>query len=102
MLGENVGELWDVYNKDREKLSKSHTRGDGTRLLPGEYHLVVSVAIFNDKGELLIQKRHKCKRVSPGKWDISAGGSAIRGEDSKAAAIRETKEEIGVDIQLNA
>ncbi len=96
-------ELWDVYDVNRAKTGKTIRRGDFTRvLLEGEYHLIVHVCIFNSNGEMLIQKRQAGKRGWPGYWDLSAGGSAVSGEMSQAAAARETREEIGYSVDLGA
>ena len=53
--------------------------------------------IKNAEGKLLIQKRADHLEWAPGFW-ATTGGSAISGEDSRTAAIRETKEELGLDI----
>ena len=66
-----------------------------------KYHLIVHVCIFNTAGQMLIQKRAHRKRAWPDLWDISAGGSAVAGEDSFQAAERETKEELGLLIDLS-
>ena len=50
---------------------------------------------------MLIQKRAHRKRAWPDLWDISAGGSAVAGEDSFQAAERETQEELGLSIDLS-
>lgn len=63
---------------------------------PALLHKVVHVLVFNDAGELLLQKRSMNKDVAPGKWDTSVGGHVSPGEDLKAAALREMKEELGV------
>lgn len=62
----------------------------------GDYHLVVHVCIFNSKGEMLIQQRQPFKTGWSNMWDISVGGSAVAGDTSIAAAVRETSEEIGL------
>ncbi len=36
------------------------------------------------------------KEIYPGKWEIGAGGSAIKGEDKIQAVLREIKEETGI------
>lgn len=91
-------EIWDLIDAQRRPTGETAQRGS---VLPqGRYHLVVNVVIFNEKDEMLIQQRHACKDSYPGLWDISAAGSALAGEDSHQAAVRETKEEIGVDIDL--
>lgn len=96
--GENINEIWDLYDHNRNKTWKTHRRGD--MLKPGEYHLVVHVCIFNSKNQLLIQRRQPWKRGWPNMWDVTVGGSAIAGDDSQSAAMRETKEEIGLELDL--
>ena len=65
-------------------------------LAPGEYHLVVEIWLRNSKGEVLLTKRHPEKHYG-GLWECT-GGSVLAGEESLTAAIREVKEEIGVDL----
>ena len=92
-------EYWDIYDENRNKTGRIHRRGD--EMQSGDYHLVIHVCIFNSKNELLIQRRHPDKIGWPGIWDISAAGSALQGEDSRMAAIREVKEELGIEINLD-
>ena len=92
-------EYWDIYDENRNKTGRIHRRGDGMQ--SGDYHLVIHVCIFNSKNELLIQRRHPNKIGWPGMWDISAAGSALQNEDSRMAAIREVKEELGIEINLD-
>lgn len=89
-----MAELWDLYDKDKNKLNKVVKRGD--KLKEDEYHLVVNAWIKNDKGEFLISRRSKNK-PHPLMWE-STGGSCLFGEDSLQGAIREVKEELGIDI----
>ena len=63
---------------------------------PALLHKVIHVLVFNDAGELLLQKRSLSKDVAPGKWDTSVGGHVAPGEDLLAAALREMQEELGV------
>ncbi len=49
--------------------------------------------------EVLLQKRSLTKAQKPGMLDISAAGHVDAGESSLDAAVRETKEEIGLAIQ---
>jgi len=98
-IGEKSDELWDLYDRDRNLTGRTHRRGDP--LGEDEYHLVVHVCIFNDKGELLIQKRQPWKTGWPDMWDLSVGGSATVGDDSRRAAQREALEELGVKLDLS-
>ncbi|PMC33898.1 DNA mismatch repair protein MutT [Bacillus sp. UMB0899] len=91
-------ELWDLYDFNRKKINKTHKRG--IPLLEGEYHIVVHVWIRNKKGEILVTKRHPDK-THPNLWECT-GGSILAGEESLEGALREVKEEIGIDlIKLN-
>lgn len=54
------------------------------------------VLVFNSSGELALQKRAAHDSSYPLHWDFSAAGGIDKGEDPKAAAIRELQEEIGV------
>lgn len=59
-------------------------------------HPVVHMHVFNQKGELLLQKRADHKETQPGKWDSAVGGHVGWGESLKQALSRETLEEIGL------
>ncbi len=88
-------EIWDLYTEKREMIGKTHIRGDE---LPDElYHLVVHVWIRNSRGEYSISRRSADRPKFPLFYEC-VGGSAITGETSLDAAIREAKEEIGVDL----
>lgn len=89
-------EIWDIY--DRNGLNTGRTIERGAQCQNGEYHKAVHVCLFNSKGSLLIQKRTANKEAWPGLWDVSSGGSVLSGEESRDAAGRETKEELGVEI----
>ena len=91
-------EVLDLYTKDRIKTGKTMIRGG--KQPKDTYRLVVHVCIFNKDGQMLIQQRQPFKSGWPNMWDFSAGGSVISGEDSSKAAVREVKEELGVDISL--
>jgi|YNPMSStandDraft_1061717.scaffolds.fasta_scaffold06382_2 isopentenyldiphosphate isomerase/intracellular septation protein A len=62
-------------------------------------HPVIHLHIFNDKGELFLQKRGKLKLVMPEKWDTSVGGHILWGESIEQTIKRETKEELGFNIE---
>jgi 8-oxo-dGTP diphosphatase len=91
-------EVWDVLDANGVKTGKTAIRG--IPMLPGEFHLVVDVWVKNLNGKYLISKRASTK-PSPGMWETT-GGSALTGEDGLAAAIREVKEEVGIDLTPGA
>lgn len=88
-------EIWDLYDENRELLGKDHVRGE--QLPIDGYHLVVHVWIRNSKGEYLISQRSANRPTFPLMWEC-VGGSVVKGEDSLLGAIREAKEEVGVDL----
>lgn len=91
-------ELWDVYDADRNPTGRTMVRGGVRR--PGELHLVIHVCIFDARGRMLIQQRQTFKEGWPNLWDITVGGSALAGENSRQAAEREVREELGLKIDL--
>lgn len=66
----------------------------------GALRQVVHVCLFDDSGRMLIQKRAACKEVWPNLWDVSVAGSVVAGESPREGAVRETREELGLHIDL--
>ena len=91
-------ELLDIYDENRNKTGEAFVRG--TPLKPGQYRLVVHIVIFNSKGEMLIQQRTPTKDTDPNLWDVTVGGCATAGDDSRSAAHRELLEELGLNIDF--
>ena len=101
-------ELWQVFAKNGEPI-----KGEGWNSALGNPEVsgsdkIVGVAIvflyrFSKAGELefLWQKRSERVDRYPGDYDISAGGHINLGETLVEAAIRETKEEIGVEVEAD-
>lgn len=87
-------EIWDLYDRER-RLIGEHVRG--TELPEGGYHLVVHVWVRSDDERYLMTRRSRRKATCPLMWEC-VGGSAFKGEDSLTAALRETKEEIGLEF----
>lgn len=92
-------EVWDIYNENREKTGKTIIRGE--EMQEGDFHQVVHVWIMNEEGHFLIQRRQPWKIGWSNMWDCAAAGSALTGETSEMAAIREVKEELGIDLQMS-
>lgn len=93
--GQKASELFDVVN-ERNEVTGQLTRGEvHARGLP---HRAVHVFVINSRGEVFLQKRSHLKDVSPLKWDSSAAGHLDAGESYADCAIREVREENGIEI----
>ncbi len=64
-------------------------------------HRAVHILLFNQAGELFLQKRSPWKDRHPSVWDSSAAGHVDAGEDYDEAAERELREELGVEAALH-
>ena len=84
----------DIFNKRREKLEKIRERG---KLDNNEYSISVHVWLL-EEDKLWIQQRSNENILFPKLWEQS-GGWVLTGETSLRAVKRETKEELGLDIQ---
>ena len=94
-------EYWDIYDDERNKIGKTIARSNRDELSDNENHIAMHVAIFNSKGEMLLQRRSMKKQDDPGKWDFSSRGSILMGETSQDGAHRETLEELGIDYDFS-
>ena len=89
-------EIWDLYDARRNATGETIQRGQ--TLPEGRYHLVVHGWVINSKNEILMTQRHP-EKPFPMLWECT-GGSAIAGESSGVAVLRELREEIGVSFSL--
>jgi len=64
----------------------------------GLYHHTAHIWFYTSEGEILLAQRAASKAICPLMWDVSVAGHIDAGETVKQAAIRETKEEINLDI----
>lgn len=89
----NQEEIFIIVNKDDNIVDykpRSITHKEGV------LHRTVGVMVFNDKGEILLQKRSQHVDTYPGSYTISATGHVSKGETYEEAAQRELLEEIGI------
>lgn len=59
-----------------------------------------AVMVFNNEGKLALQKRAADDKRYPSRWDFTAAGHIEEGEAPEAGAIREMKEEIGIESPI--
>ena len=89
-------EYWDIYDENKELTGRTMKRNDWN-MRPGDYHLTVLGVIRHTNGRYLITKRVMTKSWAPGSWEVSGGG-VMAGETSRAAVLREVREETGLDV----
>ena len=88
-------EYLDVYDNNGKPTGRKVLRGDKEEEFDEKEHIPISIIfIENDNKEFLIQKTSKEK----GGDYSSTGGHVLSGETPLEAIKRETKEEIGLDI----
>jgi len=87
-------EIFDVVNEHDEVVGRASRSEVHAR---GLMHRAVHVLVFNARGEVFLQKRSMAKDRCPGLWDSSASGHVDSGEDYDACALRELREEIGLE-----
>ncbi len=88
-------ELWDAYDKDFNKISNV-TLIREEPIPEGLFHLVSDIIVKHTDGSYLLMQRDKRKYFG-GMWEATAGGSALRGETSLECAVRELREETGIE-----
>lgn len=91
----SAGELLDIidiYGNPTGRVADKQTIHD-----QGLLHRDVHVWVTNGT-DLLQQRRRLDKSIMPGAWDISVGGHVGAGESYLESAIRETHEELGLDL----
>src|SRR5262245_33834342 len=88
-------EIFDVVNERDEVIGQAPRSEVHRRKLN---HRAVHVLVFNSRAELFLQKRSMIKDCFPGAWDSSASGHLDRGESYDACAVREVREELGIEL----
>lgn len=96
-----MNEFFDVLNANGEYTNEVASRDECHR--KGLYHKAVVVFIVSEDNErVLLQQRSSTKKLWPNLWDITAGGHVLFNELGYQAVIRETKEEIGIDLDKSS
>jgi 8-oxo-dGTP pyrophosphatase MutT (NUDIX family) len=80
----------DEENRVVGAAPRSRMRAGGLR------HRATYILVFNDEGELFVQKRTTGKDIYPGYFDVATGGVVLAGESYEDAAKRELEEELGI------
>jgi len=88
-----VLDLLDVNGRVVGRVKRGDVHGN-----PALRHPSVHVFVVNSRGEYYLQRRSPYKKVQPDKWDTSVGGHIPAGETYEQGALRELREELGVDL----
>ena len=67
----------------------------------GHLHKTIHLWLSDERGRLLIQKRHDSKRSYPGRWDVSVAGHISSGDSPESALVREAAEELGITVHAS-
>jgi isopentenyldiphosphate isomerase len=89
-------EMFPIVDKDDNVIGKILRAEANTN--PNIIHRDAGVIVFNNTGEVLIQRRSKTKDTFPDCLDISVGGHVNYGEEYINTAVREAREELGISI----
>ncbi|WP_057490840.1 NUDIX hydrolase [Streptococcus orisasini] len=89
-------EVWDAYDENRN-LIPGKTIIRETFSTADDFHLVVEVLLLHGDNAVLFMHRSSEKETFPGYYEATAGGSALKGENSETAVRRELKEETGLE-----
>jgi 8-oxo-dGTP pyrophosphatase MutT (NUDIX family) len=90
-------EIWDAYKEDGTLAGCDLIRGE--EIPKGLFHLVSEIIVKHKDGMYLLMQRDWKKPNFPGLYEASAGGSALKGEQAYDAAVRELKEETGIEAK---
>ena len=94
-----MDEIIDILTSEGKPTGKTCLKSEAHK--KGLYHQTIHVWFYTDDKKILLQKRASVKKVFPNRWDVSVAGHIGSGEKIELAAIRETNEEIGIDIKTS-
>ncbi len=92
-----MDEYIDIVNDLGEPTYKTALKSEAHK--NGWYHNTIHLWLYTSKGEILLQQRSHKKVIYPLLWDVSVAGHIDAGETYIEAALRETEEEIGLQLK---
>jgi aminoglycoside phosphotransferase (APT) family kinase protein len=93
-VDEEVVALYDDGGRPAGSAPRSVMRAENLR------HAATGVIVRDPWGRVYVHRRTHTKDVYPGRWDFTAGGVVLAGEDPEVGARRELAEELGVTSEL--
>ena len=94
-----MDEILDIVDKNGKPTGRTALKSEAHS--KGLYHNTIHLWLYTSKGEILLQQRSHKKSIYPLLWDVSAAGHINAGETFITAALRETKEELGLELEPN-
>ena len=88
------------YVDDYDRVIGITTRAEANQ--KGYNVRIAAVLIFNSKNEIVLQRVSHLKKKDALKWSYSAAGHVDPGEEYPQAALRELKEEMGVEGEIES
>lgn len=95
-----MDEYIDIVTKKGEPTGKTVLKSEAHK--NGWYHNTIHLWLYTRQGHILLQQRSHKKTIHPLLWDVSAAGHIDAGESFIGAALRETREELGLQLEANA
>ena len=92
-----MDEYVDILDSKGEYTGQNALKSEAHR--HGWFHPTVHVWLYAANGKVLLQQRGRHKQTHPLLWDVSVAGHVQAGERVQAAAIREIREEIGLEVR---
>lgn len=86
-------EIWDLVDKDGNRLNITWSRSDHDNMPEGLYHPCVEVWV--KVGDMLLVTQRHPEKSEGLKYDVP-GGAVVSGESMTIGAVRELYEEVGI------
>jgi isopentenyldiphosphate isomerase len=86
----------DILTPDGAPTGEVLDKAEAHRI--GAWHRAVHLWLIAPAGKVLLQRRAETKENWPGRWDVSVAGHVGAGETAVEAAVREAREELGLQL----
>ncbi len=92
-----MDEYVDIWEASGTPTGRQALKSEAHR--EGWYHPTVHIWFYTSGGRILLQKRASSKETFPNLWDVSVAGHIHAGEAPLEAAVREIREELGLEVR---